>query len=267
MKKQIWFTHIPKNTGSSITQIFDDEYCFLNGSRSYVLNVLSNIFVNPKELYSYFIQEKFLENLRYDKDLIDFIKNNVIKPGRMNFWHVPMSFWKPHLLKHIQKKNVIFCVIRNPYERIVSIYNFWFSWYNKSFEYKNKVGQKKLGFIFDYKKNSSEKNLNNFIEKVLSTKKFIFNLDGHLLPQFMYVYDENKNQIPEVIIRYENLKSDFSKFVRDYKLKVDVKELETTHILKTNSKLTTKNLNKKSIELINKYYNEDFEYLHYSKIE
>ena len=83
----------------------------------------------------------------------------------------------------------------------------------------------------------------------------------------MYVYDENKNQIPEVIIRYENLKDDFSKFVRHYKLNVDIQELEKTHILKSNSKLTIKNLNKKSIELINKYYNLDFQYLHYSKIE
>ena len=83
----------------------------------------------------------------------------------------------------------------------------------------------------------------------------------------MYVYDENKKQIPEVIIRYENLKDDFSKFVRQYKLNVDIQELEKTHILKTNSKLTIKNLNKKSIELINKYYNLDFQYLNYSKIE
>ena len=83
----------------------------------------------------------------------------------------------------------------------------------------------------------------------------------------MYVYDENKKQIPEVIIRYENLKDDFSKFVRDYKLNVDIQELEKTHILKTNSKLTIQNLNKKSIDLINKYYNLDFQYLNYFKIE
>ena len=127
--------------------------------------------------------------------------------------------------------------------------------------------KKKLGFLFDHKQNSSEKNLNNFIEKVLSTKKYIFNLDGHLLPQFMYVYDENKKQIPEVIIRYENLKDDFLKFVRHYKLNVDIQELEKTHLLKSNSKLTIQNLNKKSIELINKYYNLDFQYLNYSKIE
>ena len=267
MKKQIWFTHIPKNTGSSITQIFDDKYCFLNGSRSYVLHILYNIFEEPKDIYSYFIQDKFLEKIRYNKVNNNFIKNNESQPNRMNFWHVPLSFWKPHLLKHIQEKNIIFCVIRNPYERIVSIYNFWLSWYVGSFKYKNKVEQKKLGFLFDHKQNSSEKNLNNFIEKVLSTKKFIFNLDGHLLPQFMYVYDENKKQIPEVIIRYENLKDDFSKFVRHYKLNVDIQELEKTHLLKSNSKLTIQNLNKKSIELINKYYNLDFQYLNYSKIE
>ena len=99
------------------------------------------------------------------------MQNDEIQPNRMNFWHVPLSFWKPHLLKHIQEKNIIFCVIRNPYERIVSIYNFWLSWYNGSFKYKNKVvilvshrlsAIRKCEKIIILKTNSVPKKIKNF---------------------------------------------------------------------------------------------------------
>jgi hypothetical protein len=263
---QIWFTHIPKNTGSSITNIFDKKYCYLNGSRSYVFKILYNIFEEPKDIYSYFIQKKYLNNLRYDKNYSNFIKNNSDVPNRMNFWHVPMSFWKPELLKKIKNNNIIFCVIRNPYERVVSIYNFWISWYNTSLNHSDISSKKKLGFIFNEKRYPTKEGLNNFIKKIYSSDKYIFNLDGHLLPQYLYLYNEKKIQIPHVIIRYENLKKDFSNFIDNYKLNLDINDLEQTHILKSKSKITIKDLTKESIKLINKYYNLDFDYLGYEKI-
>ena len=46
MKKQIWFTHIPKNTGSSIIQIFDNKYYSDTDASETAVNLL----INEKEV-------------------------------------------------------------------------------------------------------------------------------------------------------------------------------------------------------------------------
>ena len=231
MKKQIWFTHIPKNTGSSIIQIFDNKYCFLNGSRSYVFHILYNIFEEQKDLYTHFIQEKYLEKLRYNKGINNFMQNDEIQPNRMNFWHVPLSFWKPHLLKHIQEKNIIFCVIRNPYERIVSDL-----------------------FFFNLIDNTTlKKHVYRILKKYVDSN----NYDNHNIPQYSFLIDDsNKINKDIIVFKTETLTNDLIKYgFTDFNKNENVNNIKNVNYFEF--------LNKKSINLINNFYKKDFELFDY----
>lgn len=273
MKHQFWFIHIPKNAGSTISEIFLKKLNYLLGVY-YYRRILKHKYESKDILYKNFLKEKYDFLGKENKLLNENYQGNVIydNPNRINFWHIPMNFWHDKLIKEYQKIYVIFCVIRNPYERVISLFKYWISYHKNltsNFNEKsnlNKIISKKINYIFNENYDIDEKNLNKFVNKVFSSKKYEYYMDGHLLPQYLYVYDNKGKQIPSDIIRYENLQGDLFDFFDKYNIQIDPNILDSVHIFKTVDSLNITSFNEESIQLINKYYDLDFKYLNYKKI-
>jgi hypothetical protein len=127
----------------------------------------------------------------------------------------------------------ILTIVRNPYTRFVSDLFFF-----------------KLINI-----NSSKEDVSNIIESY-----FYKNEDNHSLPQYLFVTDKNKYLIQNIkILRTENLNEDMK---REGFIDFDIKEN-----VNNNDKINYFDyLNDKSIQLINNYYDYDFEIFNYKKI-
>ena len=260
----IYFIHIPKNAGSTMTEIFLKEKNKLIGN-FYFRKVLRRKYNKKTEIFEQYLEKKYNSLMYENKLLYENFDNQIIynKPNRINFWHIPMYYWKQKYIDEYKKKNIIFCIIRNPYERVLSLFNHWISMYSKE---ENPINKKKNEYIFDNYFDKTPENLNRFIHKIFKNNDYIHYLDGHLIPQYYYVYDTKNNQIPNSIIRYENLEEEFQKFSDKYELNIDIKNLESVQIFRSVSNLDISDLDDDSIHLINKYYALDFEYLNYNKI-
>ena len=92
------FLHIPKNAGTSIE----------NEALKYNLNFGKFYFINeiyPKE-FKYYNDYHIINNL-------DNIKTQAP-------WHIPPSLFD----KNVYKNKILFCVVRDPFDRLISIYKY-----------------------------------------------------------------------------------------------------------------------------------------------
>ena len=143
----------------------------------------------------------------------------------------------PDNMPNIYNKSIkTFCVVRDPYTKIVSAYNYWRG------------------------KNGSKNDLNKFINYNLSNvennpEKLWFN-SGHILPQNLYTHGKNKC---DYILRFENLEEEFNDLMRKFNIK-DIK-LEKNN--KSSKNVCIKDLTLESRKLIQKVYKKDFELFNY----
>jgi hypothetical protein len=197
----ILFIHIPKTAGSSIEKYLSNKYSIELNSDSLV--GLSNLFDNtPNEyLNGMSLQHHTLHNILMFKDIY----------------------------KINTKDLKIFCVVRNPYERIISDM-FWREFIN----------------IKDSQKIICEE-----------IKKYILrNWDNHNMPQYKMICDENDEIYKDVLIlKFENLKKDMEKIGF---------ENMNIHVNQTRyNKTPFYYLNNESIKVINEYYKKDFIFFNY----
>ena len=206
-KSNIFFIHIPKNAGSAINKHFRDKYNILVGRHFFLKN--RNKYKKIKKKYG------------------------------ISAYHIPPSYFEKDNNPYDNK--VLFCVVRNPYDRMVSEFKF----YNKFYKKNN---------------NPSKENLNKFIKKIpklIQGKKIKY--DGHLLPQYKYL--ENINIKSENILKFENLDEDFNNFCSNNNLPIH--KLSKSN--RTISKLSVEDLDQESKDIIYKIYEKDFKDFGYLK--
>jgi len=150
-------------------------------------------------------------------------------------WHTP-----PHWFKQNPFKNKdMFTVVRDPYARAVSEY------YCNWFGYKGKD------------KNDPTK-MNEWIRQKINK---IPN-NGHLLPQYYYVYNNNGTKVIDHVLRFENLNEEFQELMKSYSLNVTLGN--KINVRKNYTSLSVANLTRPTIDKINSCYANDFIFFNYS---
>ena len=169
--KDLYYIHIPKTGGMLMEKIFYDY----GGDTG----------------YTYFRKHHIKNNI---------VKNKLYK--HISIWHIPFLYLDSSFTSNIIRNKKIFAIVRNPYDRIISVYKFWLKYYNDrllktslSNEEKKLIAQ--IKFFYDNKFMMNATNLNIFIKKVLKHKQFYTLLDGHLIPMYEYTIlkESNKNTL------------------------------------------------------------------------
>lgn len=202
-------------------------------------------------------KEPFLEFIHIPKNAGTTIENIAnkkdIKWGRMkpshrdyapddsgcSYWHIPPKKFRKD---NYYQKDKTFCVIRNPYDRIVSEYKY---------RHKNN------------KSMDNPKIMNEWISKHLSsdfTSKG--NLNCHFIPQYEFVYDDYGDKTCDHVLNFNNLQKEFNDLMsqNNYDLRLNKEKHNSTDSFNlTSNDLTLANklkifsIYKKDFELLNDY--------------
>mmetsp|Transcript_46473 Transcript_46473/g.85150 ORF Transcript_46473/g.85150 Transcript_46473/m.85150 type:complete len:289 (-) Transcript_46473:129-995(-) len=155
-------------------------------------------------------------------------------------WHVPPSWMHQ---PNIYEGRDVFCVTRDPYERMLSEYRY---------------------FDADCKPRRMNYQVKQWLEAYKRGDK---ELNGcHLVPQSEYVWGRDGRQWCQTILRLEDFPHALDSFMASRNL-----TLRNTHATKVQSntgqcqRLHTSDFDAHNIQLINEIYHEDFERLNYAK--
>jgi hypothetical protein len=169
-----------------------------------------------------------------------FLLKNVDRKTGIDKMHLYNNVITKYIHPKFIKRSLKFCIVRNPYNKIYSAWNF----------IKERHG-------FD--------NINDFIKKKL-TKKFIYGYElikgdarVHYRPQHTFILNKNNKIYVNFIIRYENLNNDIRKLNKKHNLKIPTYG-------NNKNKNYIEYLNEESIKKINELYKKDFELLNYNMI-
>jgi hypothetical protein len=209
------FIHIPKNAGTSIENSAikkNIKWGFKEWSKT-DCNIS-----NPIDIFK--CKGKWI-NLNNNKET----NHNKCFP-----WHQI-----PDELHSFYENDELFCVVRNPYSKLVSAYN------------------------YSHGKNANKEHLNKFIKQKLENfdKNKYWN-GCHILPQHYYTHGKRKC---DIILKYENLDKEFNDLMKKNNLNLSLPKNNTSR-----KNVSVKDLNKESIKLINKVYDKDFKLFNYKKL-
>ena len=240
MTKDIFFIHIPKTGGMSVTNLF-------------------YIKLNMKFGYYYYIKNK--EYLGDSKSLELLDKNYLFLYNKISKWHIPFSFFNKKYQNELLNKFKLFAIVRNPYDRIISIYGYGIKVYNKN---KNK-SIKELREIYNNSFEINPKKLNEFINTVLGNDKYKYSMDGHIIPMYKHTHINIDTKLTLIceILKYENLNNELNEFIENNNINLPKDSLLKVYLNKSGIELTRKHLDNKSIKLIQEYYKKDFELFGY----
>ena len=178
----------------------------------------------------------------YNANIPDFIQERITpRCNDVALQHFTyMNIWNNKDILNVDFDNnlKIIVIVRNPYERIISDL-FW-----------QKIIDK------DTHPNEVYKKLKEYIN---------INKDNHNLPQYLFILDENRKPLTNILIlKTETLTDDMIKLgYSDFRTQ---KKINKNHV-KKNTNYYYYYLNKASINLINIVYFKDFYYFNYKQIQ
>ena len=212
---------------------------------------------------------------------------------RAPLWHLPPHRWEAEVLGtsgggstkvHIYAPNTpLFCVVRHPYDRLISEYYFVHVAYATP-----SAREKNLEKI-------SSDHLNSWAQRNLRGRRIFSSISdrdpwswypehlygkggGHWIPQYDYVYDDQGRQIVEHVLRFENLTAEFDALMQRYNMtNIRLPQIMTSdsptgnHTAhqpikhKTTSKLTRKDLSEKTKAMIHVIFSRDFDAFGYQR--
>ena len=142
------------------------------------------------------------------------------------------------------KDGPTFAVVRNPYSRVVSEYN-----------YRCRCGRLET---------PSEAGFNAFVAETLnkSTESLKLEFDCHLLPQCNYLWNRDGSANTTDIARFEHLDRDLARIGTKYDLEFLQRPIPAKN--QSPKAVSSRDLNRLSIQLINRCYLCDFQKLGYA---
>jgi len=251
-KRRLEFVHIPKTGGTAVettaalSNISWGVCHFLNAYKSTIVS--HNHTTCPDAPETFFAKPKLIHNVPH--------------------WHLPPRYfeYKAEYKYNPYKNADLFTIVRNPYDRIMSQYSYYFS------ELAVNQPNSNVPVI------NSEATLNTWLWRFLrilkkavpgeigetpennSTVK-LGNMEyytnfGHLIPQYDYVYDGTNRTIHHVI-HFERLAEEFPALMKEYGLE-DRVILPTRRIRSHKREITIANISLENIRRIERYYARDF---------
>lgn len=184
-----------------------------------------------------------INNIKWGRNMLEY-DNQVTQTKSKNVfynWHIPPRYLKVY---NPYEKYDTFCVVRDPVSRILSEYK-WFYNYNKE--------------------KDNAKDLNDWLDKVLTKDNVYITggvdriglMDGHMFPQYFFIYDENGNQTCNHILKMDNLTFEFNSLMKKYNYNI---RLADTNIQNKSSdfRITEKDINESNLKRIKDFYYIDF---------
>lgn len=218
------FVHITKTAGFSIESTFAKAGILIGACH----------WLNNKKLGMNCTKRDKPWNMNYNRKQIPF---HFTRGHVAENWHTPHHWFKDNPYAN----QSTFCVVRNPYERLVS-------------EFHWSCG-KREGVCKNTEEKITSETMNEFIQLQAKTYQH-FGYQGHFFPQHLYVFDTEGNQVIDHILRFENLDEDFDALMKLYNLDIELpKKLNARN---STDLLTVKDLTMETIYVINKVYLMDF---------
>ena len=193
--------------------------------------------------------ERFLEFIHIPKNAGTTIENiaqeNGVRWGRFNpddrkfvtegnctYWHIPPKYYKAGSK---YENDETFCVIRNPYDRMVSEY-----------AYRHKGDASKDNAV----------SMNQWLREHLNESHVQKGkLNCHFIPQSEYVHGGYGKRTCDHPLRFENLTSEFNALMREKNVNLVMPENKRDN--KSNFSLTAKDIDPENRRLIEEYYKDD----------
>lgn len=237
-KDKITFVHIPKTGGGTIEKTANQG--------GYRWGVCNYWFINGI----------------CNKDLPPPV--NMTHPYRQQWFHVPLQ-WIPKEVPTYYEGHDLFAVVRNPYDRMVSEFKWQcHSMHERHCEQKDKDKLNSAAYMNEWIQTQLKKFQDCPREKkldpVFPDKNCIMMFSGHFIIQSDFIYDLKPDgqevAMVEYVLHMETLTEEFASLMAEYnnELRLPVKPLH-----KSSGGLSAKDLDRKSIELVNSIYKRDFD--------
>jgi hypothetical protein len=257
--RHLQFVHIPKTAGAFLEELAAKHKvtwsrCYFEKDASVKVPCPSNWKTTDTNLNF----DEYRKALRPEIDR-----------GWAPFWHIPPRYFRQNWtelvkgLRDIYREADLFCIVRNPYDRLIS------EWYYRTtvlnspvFGGRNASNNVTLfnQFIGISLKVFQRGRIPSSPQDMVVRRNEYWTMDGHFIPQHHFVFDGN-TQIINHVLRYENFTPEFNSLMKEYGLPMQFSNATAAvNAAKVSKKqLSVYNLSLSNLVMVNEIYRHDFE--------